>query len=305
MDLLHNPIADLSSRQFLAFEAIWCCVVLLGAHLLVRSGDSSDGGGWEPLPRELDPHEIAYLRGDVNELVRFLVFNLVRSGALEFVPGEKKKPGEFRQTQTSPQSGSLPAASQLVYDYFSEPHSAEALFASNVPADVAAAYADQRKALDGRMLFTTPDMRSRALNVRLVALLAIVLPSAYRFWYAATMHHRNVIFLILMTIVACVLVIPLTFVPRLSRRGKQYLRTLRAGLARPETMVVNSPAFPLIVAAGGMGVLAGTQYAPMNTTFRRQAAANGTSSSGGCGSASSGGAGGGGCGSGCGGGCGG
>lgn len=308
IDLLHNPIADLPSRQFLALYAIWCLIVLFVANRMVRSGDSSASSGWEPLPRDLDPNEIAYLRGDVNELVRFLIFDLVRSGALEFVPKEKKQPAQFRRTAAPP--ASLSPASQVIYDYFVEPHSVEDLFKSEVPAGVAAAYAEQRKSLDGRQLFNTLAMRVRANRIRVVALLAILSLGAYRLWYAATMHHRNVIFLIIMGVVAAILLLPATAVPRLSRRGLQYLRTLRAGLAPSGTAVADSPAFPLIVAAGGLAVLAGTPLAAMGATFRQQAAANSTAASSGCGftgssGCGSGGSSGGGCGSGCGGGCGG
>ena len=309
---LHNALTDLSSRQFLALYALACIAVLFLAHWIVRSTDRSDSGGWEALPRDLDAYEIAYLRGDLNELVRYVVFDLIRSGYLELVPAEGKKAASIGWTATAPVVETLSPPAQIVYAFFAEPHSADELFASSVPVNVAAAYAGERQKLEARQLFASPAKRAASRAVRIAGALVIIALAADRLWFAAVMHHRNIGFLLLIGIVSLVLLFPLTAVRRLSRRGRRYLRGLRAALpATPQNTTFASPAFPLVVAAGGMVVLAGTPYAGLSQTFQKQAASDGSGSSGGCSSACSSGSGGGGssggsCSSGgCGGGCGG
>jgi uncharacterized protein (TIGR04222 family) len=307
-------VPDVTSQQFLILYATGCVLLLVSALWLTRWRDASNWDGREPLPSDLDPYEIAFLRGDVNELVRFLVFDLVRTGALELCPAEGKKPQLFRRAPNAPAVPLTPPA-QAVYDFFDAPHSAGELFKSSVPQRVSDAYAGEREKLMDRGLFTPPWARSAARQLRLVGVIAIVGLGAYRLWYAFTVHHRNVGYLITIGIVSLVLLFVFTSVPRLSRRGRQYLRTLRAGLpASPAPAATMSPAFGLVVAAGGMAVLAGTPYAGVSEEFKKQAASDGSSSSGGCGSGygcSSGGGGssdgggsscsGGGCGGGCGG----
>lgn len=309
MTLLHNPIADLTSRQFLIFYGTLCALVVLAGAWLVRWISAMSSDGWEPLPQNLDAYEIAYLRGDINELVRFIVFDLVRSGALELSPRDGKKPPVFRHSPAAPSAETLGSTAQAVYDFFVEPHSAEQLFASQVPQKVAQLYEPERALLERRRLFTMPIARSAMVRARLVGLLLILGFGGYRLWYAYELHHRNIGFTILIGVASIVLLFLLTALPRLSRRGRQYLRSLRAALPAPANSGVVSNAFPLIVAAGGMAVLAGTPYAGLGDTFRQAAAATSSSTSGGCGSGygSGGGSGdgGGGDGGGCGGGCGG
>ena len=306
MNALHNPIADLTSLQFLTFYGTLCAMVLVVGAWFVRWTDAISSEGLEPLPRNLDAYEIAYLRGDVNELVRFIVFDLVRSGALELCPKEGKKPPVFRRTSATPTAQTLSPPAQAVYEFFVEPHTAEELFASKVPQKIAQLYAPDRTMLEQRKIFMMPEARDAVRRARLVGSLLILGFGAYRLWYAYVLHHRNIGFLIAIGVVSLVLLFIFTALPRLSLRGRRYLRTLRAALPRSPQSHETSDAFPLIVAAGGMAALAGTPYADVSATFKQQAAAQSSSTSGGCGSSggncSSGSGGdGGGCGGGCGG----
>jgi len=300
--LLHNPVADLSSYQFLIFYAAVCALVLVLLGWVVRSSDTTAAAGSEPLPRNLQAYEIAYLRGDVNELVRFVVFDLTRGGALELVPGARKRAPQIQRTGMSPERDALSAPAQIVYDYFAAPHTAGELFKSDVPASVAAAYSATRLDLESRGLFAPAQSAAASRSARIAGVAVIAGLGAYRLWYAAAMHHGNVLFLIAIGIVSLVLLLVVTTVPRLSKRGVQYLRMLRGALpVSRDRLVPASDSFPLIIAAGGMAALSGTPYEGLGTTFRRQARADVTSTSAGCGAGSDGT----GCGSGGGGSCGG
>jgi uncharacterized protein (TIGR04222 family) len=309
--MLDNPVADLSSNLFLLVYALVCVAALVAARWYVVRSDASTAMGEEPLPATFDPFAIAYLRGGANELVRFAVFDLTRHGLLELSPAVKKKRRYLRRTLEAPNTVALHPICVLVYAYFDAPHTVEELFASDVPARVDAAFAPERSELERRQLLTSEATHDASRTARLAAGAVILLLGAYRIWYALAMGHRNIGFTILIMIMALIALLLLTVTRRLSRRGLQYVAKLRASLggdasAAPEP---TSPAFPIMVAAGGLMLLAATPYADLQQSFGRQAAANGasgTSCSGGCGSHSSDSSssscgGGGGCGGGCGG----
>src|SRR5215469_1261902 len=84
-----------SGPQFLAAYGALCVAVLVLATWFVRSKDTSTDTGPEPLAKDLDPYEIAYLRGGKNELVRYLVFELTRDGFLEVATSANKRDPAF------------------------------------------------------------------------------------------------------------------------------------------------------------------------------------------------------------------
>ena len=84
-----------------------------------------------------------------------------------------------------------------------------------------------------------------------MGIVAILVPAAYRVWYALAMHHRNILFTIGIAIVSAIALFPLTGVRRLSRRGKRYVDGLRASLTGGGSRAaLESPAFAVMVAAG-------------------------------------------------------
>jgi uncharacterized protein (TIGR04222 family) len=290
-----------SGPQFLAVYGVLCvAVVALGAWF-VRSKDTSLDAGPEPVSNDLDPYEIAYLRGGERELVRYLVFELTRDGWVEVAPATKKRePARIARTAAMP-SGSLSEFAKIVYDYFATPHTATELFASKVPKTIEEAYGPQREKLAARHLLGDEDAKSASGTVRYVGSVIVGGLLLARLWYAIVMHHRNVVFMIAIGVAALLALFALTGAPRVSKRGRRYLESLRASLpASSEPAAVASPAFGLVVAAAGVGALAGTPYAALGDTFKQQLASGNWSSS--CSSSGSS-CGGGGCGggSGCGG----
>jgi uncharacterized protein (TIGR04222 family) len=298
----------MTSAEFLISYGVGCAAILLFAWWFVARADDSADSGREPLPTAFDPQEIAFLRGDTNELVRFTVFDLMRSGYLEMSRAEGKRERTIRRTMTVPDRSLLDPVGALVYDYFVEPQTARALFASPVPKVVAEQSGPRREPLLAKRLLNAPRVRRASQLARVVGAAAILAVGASRIVYALSLNHRNVAFTVVMAVVAIVLLLAVTRVPRLSKRGRMYVASLRAALPPSGSLGAASPSlsptFAVVVAASGMAVLAGTPYAALGQSFGRQAASASGSCSGGCGSgsSSSGCSGGGSCGGGCGGG---
>lgn len=264
--VLDNPVADLSSFEFLAFYAALCIGTIVLARRYVAKSDASAALGREPLPAVFDPFEIAYLRGGANELVRYAVFDLTRNGLLELIPGERKRKSHIRRTAEAPKPAAMHPVCSIVYAFFDEPKTAEELFASNVPAAVETAFAPERARLEQRQLLATQEARAAARTARWAAFAVIVLVGGYRIAYALAMHHRNIGFTIAIMLIAAVVLFPLTRVQRLSQRGRQYVTTLRASLTGGGSAAPSpaSEAFPIMVAAGGLALLAATPYDGLN-----------------------------------------
>jgi uncharacterized protein (TIGR04222 family) len=301
----------MTSAEFLTFYALACVLVLALAGWFVRNADDSAAAGRESLPSDFDPQEIAFLRGGKNELVRFAVFDLTYKELLQLGPAEKRRDPPIQRTEKAPGS-SLDPIESIVYGFFDQPQTARALFASDTPEQVEKAFAPREERLKARRLLTDDAVFAAAKTARIVAFLTIAGLCAWRVSYALSLHHRNIGFTLLIALFASLALLFVTRVPRLSKRGRAYVQTLRAALpAAPPALPMGSafaPAasvFPVVVAAGGMALLAGTPYAGLSQTFRRAAAgdsASGCGSGGGGDSSSScssgGGCGGGGCGGG-------
>jgi uncharacterized protein (TIGR04222 family) len=287
-----------SSREFLIVYAVWCLLVLVLARWFAASGDDSLTAPRAALSSALDPWEIAFVRGDANELIRFAVFDLVRAGALEIVPRDKRTPTRLKRTGTPVDLAALSPAARIVYAAIDQPRATDELFRTELRTQVSDAYASERDRLVERGLLAPPTVRANARTARIFGAIALAAPAAFRLWYAAVQHHRNVGFLIVIAIASLVLLLAVTRSGRLSKRGSAYVKSLRATLPKPAPRgpAPSPAALSLLVAAGGMGVLAGTPYAALAVSMRRTGTADGSSSSCSSGSSCSGGCGGGGCG---------
>jgi uncharacterized protein (TIGR04222 family) len=260
---------------------------------------------------QCDPYEVAYLRGGGNELLRYTVFDLVRSGFLRV--GEPPKPNKppDRLVATGLGSGALSPLADQVVAFYQTPHTATELFASPLPEaakEWGAANFDAK--LRGGRLLAGPEIAAAAARVRLYGGIALAALALYRLANAFVKHHNNVILLIVEAILAFFALALATRPPRLSAYGRSYLDRL-ATAVRPTSaapLAAGAGILPILVATTGFAALAGTEYGPIVPLFPRSAERNNASGScsGGCGSASSSGGGGdsgggGGCGGGCGG----
>jgi uncharacterized protein (TIGR04222 family) len=283
--LLHNPVADLSGPAFLVFYV----VVLAAAVLLVRMraiGAAAGDATPPPVTGEQDPARLAYLRGGGFELVRFTLFDLLRRGVLVVVPAAKPKQAGTLVRAPEADLASLTQPERALADFFATPRAGSDVFGSPAAAEITrlgdAAYAAPLR--DARLLTTDAAQRSAAMLV-LACAVGLLLLSLYRLSLAFVLHHRNVGFLIALTVLAPLAMVLAGRVPRLTARGRSYLDRLRIAY-RPASvapLAAGAAALPLFVAVAGFDALAGTEYAPLQTMFRKSSASCG----GGCSSGSS------------------
>src|SRR4030095_12914403 len=84
MDFLtNNPLINLRGPAFLGVYAIVAIVVMVIAHYRIRKMDRTVQSPVPLVPHEIDPFEIAFMRGGYPEFVRLTILDLVARGYLE------------------------------------------------------------------------------------------------------------------------------------------------------------------------------------------------------------------------------
>lgn len=311
LPMLGNWISDMPGPQFLAFFAITIAVVLSFFGYRKRNLDPTRTEPPLPLPRNPDPLQLAFLRGGSNEVARVVVFDLVQRGYLEVVEPEKKwfssgEPKIGRQTD-HPGLHHLSPMELTAFNWFrGSPRPPKDMFEPGaLAAQIEPLCAPFEEAAKSEQLLCPADYKAQCMKLGATAGALLLALAVYKLVVALMKGRHNVGILIFMIILVFVFTAILCAAPRLSARGRDYLKRLQGvfeGLKGRKDALA-SDALLLMVSLYGISALADTEHATYSKMFAQSA------SSGGCGGASGGcggGGGGGGCGGGgCGGGCGG
>lgn len=326
--LWHNFIADMRGPWFLLFYACASAAAVVVCRVVVRQLDWTGRMPPPPVPAAPDPYEIACLRGGENEVTRAAVFALIKDEWLSFSRRGRKI--VIERTTPAPARGALGQVERRAFDWFERPRESGEVFKSGGLAEkMRGLCAGYEQALRRDHLLTPPDVRGRVWMVRLAGLAFVVGLGGYKLLVALSKGRTNVGFLVVLCVVACLVMLAATRLPRMSRRGRAHLERLRLAFERlrgggtkagvyealsetvphAPTPGVARAVDPSLVALGvfGVGALGAADYENYKAAFKHASADGGSSCGSGCGSSSGGSSdgGGGGCGSSCGGGCGG
>jgi uncharacterized protein (TIGR04222 family) len=326
MDILfNNPIANMSGPAFLALFFGLTIVSVLVFNLLKRSFDWTSKMPIPNIPHEIDPFEIAYLRGGENELTRSVVFSLTKKGFLEIT--NEAKTSFISQTKTQPNWTELSQIERNVLPFFQITRETKDIFTANGLVSIVAPFATVCKSKANLAHFLTPEeVKSKTKIAALIFAGLIAFLAVYKLYLAFLGGISNVLFLVVFLVISIVVFGMMSKTSRLSSLGKKYLESLQTAFDRLKNIngVANNQFVPqttfgaidptlLAVGIFGTGILAGSAYGDYEQAFHRSSA-NSSGCGSGCGSSCSsssgdggdggdgGGGDGGGCG-GCGGGC--
>jgi uncharacterized protein (TIGR04222 family) len=327
--LIDNPLATMYGPFFLIFFGfiIFFAVIILA---LVKSQfDKTDRLGIPSIPPNIDPFEIAYLRGGINEVVRSVIFSLVQKGFFEIEYSATRY--YVKRSANPPNKSNLSTIELKTYEWMSASHEPRELF-----SDFGLAYhlesfrTTYQARLEQQQMLTSEADRKVFGPVKWSVYGLILSLGGYKLFAAVANGNFNFILLIIFMIVGLLIARSVAKLPRLTKLGEAYLSRLQtafdnlkytsqsAYIPSKEPRIVPQTTFagvdPLLLSVGvfGSGILVGTVFDSYNHAFQRSqmAASSGGGSScgsGGCGSSCSSGSGGSSCSSGssCGGGCGG
>jgi uncharacterized protein (TIGR04222 family) len=296
MNLLHNPIADLHGTDFLTFYGIVIIVTYIVCALLRRLSDRTASLPVPVLPAQPDAYEIAYLRDGESEVARVTVFNLLQRGFLQVTPDAKN----IEQAPSYQNVRALAPMEQYTFTWFATPRSAKEIFQNSSSLQGIRPFCEYyRKYLDEEQMLTSVGLRRTSWLLWLVGAMIIASLGVYKLQVAAATGHSNVGYMTIMLIVAPLLLLAICRAPRLSARGKAYLKQLQLafGSVKEQIKGVNDAnmvnAYLVAVGLFGVGMLAGTQYSYFQKMYTSVTSSSSSGGGGGCGG---GGCGGGGCG---------
>lgn len=81
--LLDNPLASMYGPYFLVFYIGFIFILLLVFGSVRNRIDQTDKLALPPIPPNIDPYEIAFMRGGTNEVARSVIFALMQKGLIE------------------------------------------------------------------------------------------------------------------------------------------------------------------------------------------------------------------------------
>lgn len=329
--LLDNPLATMYGPYFLIFYGF---VIFFSTTILAIVKNRIDKTGNltpPPVPSNIDPYEIAYLRGGTNEVVRSVVFSLMQKGFIELKTDGKTT--EIKQIDNKMNRRSLSQIEQLALGWFYTPRNSADVFKSGGLNEQLESYGKTYQArLEQQQMLTDDDTRAAFKPMKWTVYLILLGLGAYKILAAAAHGNFNIIFLIIFIVAGLLIARAVSKLPRVSSLGKAYLERLQLAfdnlkyeaqkpyIPTNEPQIVPQTTFagvdPLLLSVGvfGSGILAGTIFDGYNQAFVRAQQQSAASSCGsGCGSSCSSGGGGSSCSSGsscsggssCGGGCGG
>lgn len=303
--LTNNPIANMRGPEFLFVYMFVALITIVVCYILVRQKDKTGEMPELQMPQSPDIYEIAYLRGQENEVIRLALFNLTNQGYLKITTDTIEKGLVY------PNQDLLSSIEKQVFAYCYSGAQAKDLFSGTLPSSIKPYCDSYEKHLAAKHLLTSDETKQAAWGIGTAGALVLICLSGYKIVNALNHGRHNVGFLIILSVISLVALVFAAKPSRLSKRGKAYLENLKqifANFSTKDDLRTDSPNYDpssasMAMAVFGVGILAGTSFDAFSLMFKRSASTGGCGSS--CGSCSSGGGsscgGGGGCG-GCGGG---
>ncbi len=311
MDILHNPLAEMYGPHFLLFYSVVIAITLGVCWLMVSVADSTKNLPLPLIPANPNAYEIAYLQGEERRVTNLVVFNLIQRRFLQVNKESIERSSNYANIEQ------LTPLEQEVFAWFAEPRIATEI-SWQLYYQVQPYCQGYEQILQERQLVYLPDWRRVVQKACLIGETIILILGGYKFLAALINGHHNVVFLVIMTIFALIMLKVICYLPpRLSYLGQKYLQQLHdvfEQLKLKQKFKNGVPSFAgiqehlsideydLLVALFGVNELADTPNNSYSQLFINATSSFFSSSTtGGCGSGCSGSSCGGGCG-GCGGG---
>lgn len=303
---------SLSGPAFLVLFAVFILIILAVLAVVKYNLDNTDSYPLPAIPPQVDPYEVAHLRGGINEVARSVIFSLVQKGTVQIDTNRITKTNNGLDART------LVDLERDTLSWIGGGRDVSEVFAGESNLTAMLEMYDERycQNLLQRNFLMPPSLSSKARKLGYAAIVLICVVGGLKVAAALSNGRTNFLFLLVMMGIGSLLAGGISNMPRVTKLGTRYIKRLQNAfedlkyrsqapyigkLTLPEP-TQTSAMDPLLLSVGvfGTGILAGTMFTDYNDAFEK--AHKNTVNNSGCGSASSCGSS---CGSGCGGGCGG
>lgn len=295
--LLDNPIASMYGPYFLILYGFVIFFSIIALAIAKNQVDKTDRLTLPPVSPQIDPYEIAFLRGGINEVARAVVFSLMKKGFIE-IKHDGAAAEIIRINNENFQL--LTEIEKIALNWFHSKRKPEEIFASYGLVENLESYGKMYQArLEQQQMLVNDDLNLQLKPWKLAVYLLILGLCLYKLLAALAHGSFNVILLIVFGIIGIVIAKSIGKLPRVTKLGKKYIERLQlafdslktqtqaasmlSGNAKTSPQTTFSGIDPMLLSVGlfGGGVLAGTAYDNYNQAFR---AASTQTSSGSCGS---------------------
>ena len=326
--LIDNPLATMYGPYFLVFFGFVVFFAVITLALVKTQFDKTDNLPVPAIPPNIDPYEIAYLRGGTNEVARSVVFSLLKKGFIEI--DSSVLPAVIKKTNHQNDFRSLSPIEQLTLGWLGAERQPKEVFGTYGLVEQLKVYGDSYQGrLEAQQMLMSEEDTAAFKPMKWAVYLLILALGGYKIFASVLHGYYNFVFLIVFMIAGLLISRAVAKIPRVTKLGRAYLERLQTAFdglkysmpagnrffnpvqSAPQTTFAGVDPLLLSVGVFGSAVLVGTAYDDYNQAFHRSQAA-GSSGGSSCGSAcgsscssSSSDGGGGSCSSGCGGGCGG
>ncbi len=242
-----------------------------GPLLLRRALDRSGSLDVPPVPETPDPYRIAYLRGGENEVIRLMLFDLVRRGHLEVIETKRLALAErrLRRSETAPEDDELTDIERRMVGCFIEARKPVEVYRGEIPALVRRDFGAEKTEL-ARDHMLIPEAVDRRLSGADYAIAGAGCVMGFALGVNALGHAAWGIGLVVLFLLARKLIKRhMRRTGHMSALGRKYLASLQAAFANAKTPVSGAKTAsadrfrddPLLsVGLYGSAVLMGSDY---------------------------------------------
>jgi uncharacterized protein (TIGR04222 family) len=284
---------------------IFFAVIIMA--LVKTQFDKTDKFAVPSIPSNLDPYEIAYLRGGTNEVARSVIFSLLKKGFIEI---DNTSTPLIKKTQNQSNSTRLSQIEQLTLGWLGTSREPREIFSSYGLVNQLEVYGNSyQNLLEGQQMLTGDQDRKVINPVKWSVYLLILSLGGYKLLAAILHGHYNIILLVIFIFAGLLMARAAAKLPRVTKLGKAYLERLQTAFdnlkytsqapyipsnqakVAPQTTFAGVDPLLLSVGVFGAGILVGTVFDNYNQAFHRAqitSGLSGSSCSSGCGSCSSG-----------------
>jgi uncharacterized protein (TIGR04222 family) len=228
--LMNNQIADMYGPYFLVIFTILTGGAVFFAwqnRLRIESRQPP-----LPVPDQVNPYQIGYLRGGTAEVIRIAVCELVTKGWIRQTLSSGANTNvhsiRFEAVDPKPETPLNDPVLQVVYEYFQKPQAPDSIFLSTVPEKLALPLEKWDRWMETEELTPSPASRFNINFGMFFLIFALALLAVYKLSVAMIKGHYNVLFLTILLNLAVVLILIVGMPRKLTRRGRNYLRDLQA-----------------------------------------------------------------------------
>jgi len=307
--LLDNPLATMDGPYFLILYGFIIFFSVITLAIIKRGIDKTDNLALPPIPSQIDPFEIAYLRGGTNEVARSVVFSLMQKDYVEITgDGATVK---IKRVENSQKRARLTQIEELALNWIGTEREAKDVFNSyfGLVKQLEPYGLNYHSRLEQGQMLSTNEMNKSLSIWKWAAAALIFFLGLYKIAASIAHGYFNFFLTIVFGAIGLIIVfVSASYLPRLTKLGKAYLERLQLAfdnlkyeaqkpyIPSNEPQVVPQTTFagvdPLLLSVGvfGSAILAGTVFDSYNHAFNRvqqQNAANSSSCSSGCGSSCS------------------